>query len=159
MLTVMSPEKVPHTHAVVSGIIITFQKVVTWFVINLCISPAFFTFSSSPHGGGLLRRSGRRHCQCEGCTGDQRWRPEEYCEGAHQHLGAPVWPLCPVLHWDLGEMLCSCQGGVTSTQCLVPNLSFRYPQLPKQGTQPSCPWFNSGCKLTQVHKTGCILYN
>lgn len=86
---------------------------VTWLMISSWVSPAppSPTFSSSPHGRGLLCWSGRGHCQCEGCTGDQRRPAEEHCRGAHQYLGASVRPLCPVLHWDLGEMLHSCQGG------------------------------------------------
>lgn len=105
-----------------SVLIVDFDSV-TWLIINpsvLC-SPSS-TFSSPHHGRGLFHWGGRGHCQCEGCTGDQSWSGEEHCRGAHQHLGAPDWPLCPVLHWDLGEMLHSCKGRLTSGHWLVPEL-------------------------------------
>ena len=84
---------------------------VAWLIINprtLC-SPSC-AFSPSPHGGGLLCRSGRGHCQCEGSTGDQGRSAAEHCRGVHQHLGASGRPLRPVLRRDLGEVLLSCKG-------------------------------------------------
>lgn len=93
---------------------------VDWLIINprtLC-SPSC-AFSPPPHGGGLLCRCGRGHCQCEGSAGDQGRSAAEHCRGAHQHLGAPGWPLRPVLRWDLGEVLLSCEGNLQWSQSSV----------------------------------------
>lgn len=110
-------------HALLTAV---FRNVDTDTVTRLIINPSplwtlcspLFTFSSPPHGRGLLCWGGRGHCQCEGCTGDQDRPAEEHRRGAHQHLGTPVWPLCPVLHWDLGEMLHGCEGMSKSGGCI-----------------------------------------